>query len=314
MRHSRVFAFVVGVSAGWFAVRLGRKDEAAPPVPEAPAVPGTRSSLRRPVAFALLALGFGVPAFLLLPRSADRPPATPTSKITVMVDRPGLTGSVVLNLASAEPDRPVRASLDLWFALPAGRTVRWLVATDPAWPIVGTADRTRGVLATGTFVGRGARSPLRGDPPDARSAEGAGVVASIPLTLPAGEFAVRGSRVSLVPPRVDIGDRRSDGSVIAETTSALLPRGTWYSPAGTAGVVAPIALNRYRAEVVSPAAPSPGWWKARDRLTVSWLGTDTSAEAAGEKHLFLAGVLFGLAGGSAVAALQEIHVRRRAYG
>lgn len=111
---------------------------------------------------------------------------------------------------------------------------------------------------------------------------------------------------------MDIGDRKSDYSEIAETESIFLPKGTWYSPAGTVGIMAPSALNKYRAEVANPAMPGTGWWQKEKYITASWLGTDPLAEAANEQHLFIAGLLFGLAGGSFVAALQEIRFRIRA--
>jgi hypothetical protein len=191
--------------------------------------------------------------------------------------------------------------------------VRWLINTEPNWPVIGgSKDRTKGILASGTFVGGGTESPLRGNPPDVRSAEDNGTVASIPLTLPASVFRVQGGQVSLVPPRVDIGDWKSEYAQITETTSLLLPRGTWYSPAGTVGMVAPSALNKYRAEVTNPAASGSGWWQAQKYITVAWLGTDPLVEAANQQRQFIAGLLLGLAGGSAVAALQEVHLRRHA--
>jgi hypothetical protein len=53
----------------------------------------------------------------------------------------------------------------------------------------------------------------------------------------------------------------------------------------------------------------PGVWRAPS-LTAHWLGTDPVAAAHEHRALFIAGVLFGVAGGALVGLIQELWNRR----
>jgi hypothetical protein len=61
----------------------------------------------RLVFFAGVAITLAITAYLLIPPTGGPPPPTPTSKISVMVDRPDVTGLVVLNVAGAQLNQPV---------------------------------------------------------------------------------------------------------------------------------------------------------------------------------------------------------------
>jgi hypothetical protein len=132
------------------------------------------------------------------------------------------------------------------------------VRTIPDWQVIGGLHgQARGILATGTIVGRGSKAPTVHGPTEVQSAEGNGTFDSIPLMLPADLFRSSGSEFSLVLPRVDIGDQLSPYSYVGEITGLDLPPGTWYSPNGTVSVAGPTVLSRYRANTVELGGFSP---------------------------------------------------------
>jgi hypothetical protein len=90
----------------------------------------------------------------------------------------------------------------------------------------------------------------------------------------------------------------------------------WYAPDGEAIVIAPSEVQDYRTDVVTPAFSSPGLWRDPHFVFPYWAGTDPIRESRESQNLFLAGLLFGVAGSAFIAGIQEgiSHYRSRRKG
>jgi hypothetical protein len=89
------------------------------------------------------------------------------------------------------------------------------------------------------------------------------------------------------------------------------PSGQWTPPSGEVVAIAPDEIQEYRTDVVTPAFASPEVWRDPRALATYWTGTDPAQETSETHALFVAGLLFGVAGSAVVGAVQEFAFRRR---
>lgn len=93
--------------------------------------------------------------------------------------------------------------------------------------------------------------------------------------------------------------------------NAVSPTGRWYQPQGEVIILAPLEVANYRGEVTLPPFASEGAWRDPNYLFPYWRGTDPVLEASEQRDLFLAGLLFGIAGSALIGSLQEFAARAR---
>jgi hypothetical protein len=91
------------------------------------------------------------------------------------------------------------------------------------------------------------------------------------------------------------------------------PTGKWYAPIGKIVVIAPDQFADYRADVVSPPFAAPELWQTSNFIYPTWLGTDPFKESADNQDLFIAGLLFGIAGAAIIACAQDVTSRYRSW-
>ena len=127
---------------------------------------------------------------------------------------------------------------------------------------------------------------------------------SVVVQLDASMYAEAGSKLRVAFPELTF--MKGWGPI-----SPKSPTGRWYTPSGGLVVVAPDEVQLDRTDVVAPAFYATGIWSSSDNLMAYWSGTDIVAEATEQNNLFIAGLVFGIAGSAIIAAVQEFFSGRR---
>jgi hypothetical protein len=88
----------------------------------------------------------------------------------------------------------------------------------------------------------------------------------------------------------------------------------WYSPSGEVAILGPDAAQTLQTNIVDPTLSSPGMWlNAWQIMAPYWSGTDLAVQSQEGRYLFIAGLMFGIAGSAVIASFQDIVIRYRSW-
>jgi hypothetical protein len=88
----------------------------------------------------------------------------------------------------------------------------------------------------------------------------------------------------------------------------------WYAPSGKVVILGPRESQTFQTNIVSPAFSSPGMWEGSSQVVAPyWSGTDLAIQSQENRNLFIAGLLFGIAGAALIACFQDVALRYRSW-
>jgi len=252
-----------------------------------------------------------VAGFNLLPSVGTRLAQPPIQVLNIQVDRPGIHLMAVLDAQLAmglgfQAAPKGLLTLDLYANSQPGGFL-WRVQASRAASIQEPRGRWTNQV-TGPAVGRRDTYTLLAHAADLRSTLLTGNMlptAILFVRLDSADFTVSGSHVQAELPAVVLND--------GPTPPVRHQGEKWYAPTGQVVIIAPDELQNYQTDVVTPAFAAPELWRSSDFIFPYWLGTDPLQESADNQALFIAGLLFGLAGAGVIGFAQDVTSRYRSW-
>jgi hypothetical protein len=99
-----------------------------------------------------------------------------------------------------------------------------------------------------------------------------------------------------------------------EFVGSNVPSVPWHPPSGEVAVLGPQEVQTYQTNVVSPAFATPGTWTDSSQLSAPyWSGVDPAVQDQENQYLFVAGLLFGVAGSALIGSFQDMTARYRSW-
>jgi len=122
------------------------------------------------------------------------------------------------------------------------------------------------------------------------------------IAKPFNTYRVAGSHVAFVAPYVGFGGAAPPRPATGED---------WFEPTGQIIVLPPTEVEEFRTDRVTPAFSAQQLWILGQARPISWVGTEPTTEFQEQRNLFIAGLLFGVAGSGIIAMIQELAAARR---
>ena len=260
------------------------------------------------IVFLVLAAALSIKAFGYLPPESQDLSSELSPTIDISVSRPDVQLLAVLDGSQASDG-------DLFVELYADG-----VPGGFRWRITGSNDLSTddGVPGQGSLTDQ-VTGKVRG------SNSGLYFVLTEPSITPDLQAALNGDEYNptvIRGVREDDTDYSRDGSNLAVKLPTLEFSGSrtshsptgWYAPSGKVVILGPSEIQTYQTNITSPAFSSPGMWEGTSKVAAPyWSGTNLAIQSQENRDLFIAGLLFGIAGSALVACFQDVATRYRSW-
>jgi hypothetical protein len=88
----------------------------------------------------------------------------------------------------------------------------------------------------------------------------------------------------------------------------------WHAPTGRVVILGPSEIQTFQTDIFDPAYSSPGMWEGTSQIVAPyWSGTDLAIQSQENRNLFIAGLLFGIAGAATIGCFQDVAIRYRSW-